>query len=35
MIQPRVLYPYHYGDSKLDELVELLKDEKEIEVRLR
>lgn len=35
MIQPKVLYPYHYGDTPLNELTKLLKDVHEIEVRLR
>ena len=34
-IQPAVLYPYHYGDTDPEELVKLLKDEKNIEVRIR
>jgi L-ascorbate metabolism protein UlaG (beta-lactamase superfamily) len=33
--QPRILYPYHYGDTEVSKLVELLKGEKEIEVRIR
>jgi L-ascorbate metabolism protein UlaG (beta-lactamase superfamily) len=33
--RPRVLYPYHYGDTDVSKLVELLKGEKEIEVRIR
>ncbi len=32
--QPRILYPYHYGDTDPKKLVELLKDTK-IEVRIR
>jgi L-ascorbate metabolism protein UlaG (beta-lactamase superfamily) len=35
MIQPKVLYPYHYGETPLNELTELLKDQHKIEVRLR
>lgn len=35
LIQPKILYPYHYGDSNLNDLVELLKNEAQIEVRLR
>lgn len=34
-IQPGILYPYHYGETDPVELVKLLKDEKEIEVRIR
>jgi L-ascorbate metabolism protein UlaG (beta-lactamase superfamily) len=33
--RPHVLYPYHYGDTDVSKLVELLKGEKEIEVRIR
>jgi L-ascorbate metabolism protein UlaG (beta-lactamase superfamily) len=33
--RPKILYPYHYGNTNTDELVELLKDEKDIEVRIR
>jgi L-ascorbate metabolism protein UlaG (beta-lactamase superfamily) len=35
MIRPRILYPYHFGDTDLAELTALLKDEKEIDIRLR
>lgn len=33
--RPRILYPYHYGNTDTNELVKLLKDEQEIEVRVR
>jgi L-ascorbate metabolism protein UlaG (beta-lactamase superfamily) len=33
--RPRVLYPYHFGDTDTARLVALLKDEKGIEVRVR
>ena len=33
--RPRILYPYHYGQTDPKELVALLKDEKGIEVRIR
>jgi L-ascorbate metabolism protein UlaG (beta-lactamase superfamily) len=33
--RPKVLYPYHYGSTDATALVQLLKDEKEIEVRIR
>ena len=33
--KPGILYPYHYGDTDVSKLVELLKGEKEIEVRIR
>jgi L-ascorbate metabolism protein UlaG (beta-lactamase superfamily) len=34
-IRPRVLYPYHFGSTDLQQLVDLLKDEPDIEIRLR
>jgi L-ascorbate metabolism protein UlaG (beta-lactamase superfamily) len=33
--KPGVLYPYHYGDTDVSGLLELLKDNKDIEVRIR
>jgi L-ascorbate metabolism protein UlaG (beta-lactamase superfamily) len=33
--RPRILYPYHYGDTDPARLVELLAGEKDIEVRVR
>jgi len=33
--RPKILYPYHYGDTDTSRLVNLLKDQKEIEVRIR
>jgi L-ascorbate metabolism protein UlaG (beta-lactamase superfamily) len=33
--KPKILYPYHYGDTDPSRLVELLKDTKGIEVRIR
>ncbi len=33
--KPKILYPYHYGDTDTSRIVELLKDIKEIEVRIR
>ncbi len=33
--KPRILYPYHFGNTDTDQLEELLGDEKEIEVRIR
>ncbi|GBU20431.1 hypothetical protein R80B4_00309 [Fibrobacteres bacterium R8-0-B4] len=33
--KPKILYPYHYGETKTSELVELLKGEKGVEVRIR
>ena len=34
-IKPQILYPYHYGNTDTSKLVELLKDDKDIEVRIR
>jgi len=34
-IRPKILYPYHYSETDPSRLVELLKDEPEIEVRIR
>ena len=33
--KPKVLYPYHFGETDTSKIVDLLKDEKEIEVRIR
>ncbi|HPC95168.1 MAG TPA: MBL fold metallo-hydrolase [Sedimentisphaerales bacterium] len=33
--EPKVLYPYHYGQTDPNELVKLLADDKSIEVRIR
>ncbi len=35
MIKPKILYPYHYGETDPKRLVELLKEFPEIEVRVR
>ena len=35
MIKPGILYPYHYGETDPQKLVELLKDDPDIEVRVR
>ncbi len=34
-LRPRILYPYHYGDTDPQRLVELLKDAPDIDVRVR
>lgn len=34
-IRPKILYPYHFGDTDASALVRLLKNEKDIEVRIR
>jgi len=33
--KPKILYPYHFGDTDPSKLVDLLKDHPEIEVRIR
>jgi L-ascorbate metabolism protein UlaG (beta-lactamase superfamily) len=33
--KPRILYPYHFGDTDTNQLVELMKTSPEIEVRVR
>jgi L-ascorbate metabolism protein UlaG (beta-lactamase superfamily) len=33
--KPAVLYPYHYGETDTSRIVELLKDNKDVEVRIR
>ena len=35
MFKPTILYPYHYGQTDTSELIELLKGDQEIEVRIR
>ena len=35
MLAPKILYPYHYGETDTRKLVDLLKGEKAIEVRIR
>ena len=35
MIKPRILYPYHFGETDTKRLIELLQDQKDIEVRIR
>jgi L-ascorbate metabolism protein UlaG (beta-lactamase superfamily) len=34
-LKPEILYPYHYGETDPQKLVDLLKNEKEIQVRVR
>jgi len=33
--KPKILYPYHFGNTDTSKLIDLLKDSKEIEVRIR
>ena len=35
VFQPGLLYPYHFGETDPQELVKLLKDEQDIEIRIR
>lgn len=35
MFNPKILYPYHYGNTDVNELVKLLKDKKDCKVRIR
>jgi L-ascorbate metabolism protein UlaG (beta-lactamase superfamily) len=35
LFKPRILYPYHYGQTNTSKLVKLLRSEKDIEVRIR
>jgi L-ascorbate metabolism protein UlaG (beta-lactamase superfamily) len=35
VLKPKILYPYHYGETDPSKLVNLLKDMKEIDVRIR
>jgi L-ascorbate metabolism protein UlaG (beta-lactamase superfamily) len=34
-IRPRILYPYHFDQARLPRLADLLRDEKDIEIRIR
>jgi L-ascorbate metabolism protein UlaG (beta-lactamase superfamily) len=34
-IRPKILYPYHYGETDTSKLMELLKSSPGIEVRIR
>ena len=33
--RPKILYPYHFGDTDTSQLLRLLQDQKEVEVRIR
>ena len=35
VLRPKILYPYHFGQTDTSELVRLLAGEKDIEVRIR
>ena len=32
---PKILYPYHYGETDVSKIVDLMKDSKDVEVRIR
>ena len=34
-IKPKILYPYHFGNTETAKLIQLLRDEKDIKVRIR
>jgi L-ascorbate metabolism protein UlaG (beta-lactamase superfamily) len=34
-LQPKILYPYHYGETDTSKIVELLSEQEGIEVRIR
>ena len=35
MVQPRIFYPYHFGETDVNKLTDLMKEEKGIEMRVR
>lgn len=35
LVMPKILYPYHFGETNTTEIIRLLKDENQIEVRIR
>ena len=35
VIKPRVVYPYHFGNTDTSKLLRLLKDLEDVEVRIR
>jgi L-ascorbate metabolism protein UlaG (beta-lactamase superfamily) len=35
VLKPKIVYPYHFGNTETSELVKLLKDNKNVEVRIR
>ena len=35
MFNPKILYPYHFGNTNVSELVDLLKGNKKCEIRIR
>ncbi|MFW6148700.1 MAG: MBL fold metallo-hydrolase [Atribacterota bacterium] len=35
MVKPKILYPYHFGETDTNDLINLLKGQKDIEIRIR
>ena len=35
MLNPKILYPYHFGNTDVNELLDLLKNRKDIDIRIR
>ena len=35
MFNPKILYPYHFGNTDVNKLIDLLKDKKDLEIRVR
>ena len=35
VIKPKIVYPYHFGNTDTSELIRLLRDEKDVEIRIR
>ena len=35
MFNPKILYPYHFGNTDINKLLDLLKDKKGLEIRIR
>lgn len=33
--KPEILYPYHYGETDVSKIIDLMSDEKEVEIRIR
>jgi hypothetical protein len=33
--KPKILYPYHYGDTDTSNLEQLMKDTQDVEIRIR
>ena len=33
--KPKILYPYHYGDTDTSKLEQLMKDTQDVEIRIR